>query len=639
MKKLLLLLMTLLATLVFVTSCDFKLNFTPQKPSADDPPKEFTLFSPDTKVSLVLGSKRATDEDRQGYETLKKAITSLLPKGSYLIKTDDYNRSNDNPSEIVVGHTRREISELAYEYLAEKGTPGEGNSHFVIYCHDGALAIAGDGKYAIDAAIDYFLNIIVDGETTLVLDYDFVDYVSFSVASHEAMLDAKYDAEEEAYLDGLWADLAEDIGSDAADAVKKLYDYYGTEWLTWLANLYDPDTGCFYYSNSARDNETVTFKGKVYVLLPDAESTDQAHGMMLHLGLFRYFNNSWEKALPKEMREKCLAYIQALQDPDDGYFYHPQWGKAIGDARRGRDLSQCISIIKRMGGTPLYKTAIDRLYENEAAATSTVISAFMKTDDHKSSVILTEADLPAHLQSEQALKEYIDKLNVRNNFYSIGHTLSSQTAQIKAAGLGDFCLDYIDTFQSPETGYWDEGVEHNEYEKISAIIKLGALYSGLGRKMKYMDKVIDSAIETILSERTPSHICHVFNSWGGLGAAVGNVASSTTADVDDNTNIQFVRAKIYERLPEMIDATIEKLSAFRMTDGSFSYWPGRVAHETQGVPVALYGLAEGDVNGTSCAMYYIINSLFDSLGQPQIPMLTYKDYRDFIAIINAKEAE
>jgi hypothetical protein len=152
--------------------------------------------------------------------------------------------------------------------------------------------------------------------------------------------------------------------------------------------------------------------------------------------------------------------------------------------------------------------------------------------------------------------------------------------------------------------------------------------------MKYMDKVIDSAIETILSTRTPSHICHVFNSWGGLGAAVGNVANNSDPNATDNSNIDVVRAKIYNRLPEMIDATIGKLEKFRHTDDSFSYWPGRVAHETQGVPVALYGLAEGDVNGTMCAMGYVLGSLFDAIGATEVPMLTYKNYREFFAIIN-----
>ena len=111
-------LLTLLATLVFVTSCDFKLNFTPQKPSVDDdPPEEFTLFSPDTKVSLVLGSKRATDDDRQGYETLKKAITS---DGSFSYY-QGYTSDNSNSVPVSFGGAEGDVnaSAVAMNYIID----------------------------------------------------------------------------------------------------------------------------------------------------------------------------------------------------------------------------------------------------------------------------------------------------------------------------------------------------------------------------------------------------------------------------------------------------------------------------------------------------------------------------------------
>ena len=57
------------------------------------------------------------------------------------------------------------------------------------------------------------------------------------------------------------------MGKSAADALRKLYDFYGTDWLWWLGSLYDYESGCIYYSNGARDNEG---------FLPDAESTCQA---------------------------------------------------------------------------------------------------------------------------------------------------------------------------------------------------------------------------------------------------------------------------------------------------------------------------------------------------------------------------
>ena len=38
-----------------------------------------------------------------------------------------------------------------------------------------------------------------------------------------------------------------------------------------------------------------------------------------------------------EYEKKMAEFNCSLQDPDDGYIYHPQWGKNITDHRRGRD--------------------------------------------------------------------------------------------------------------------------------------------------------------------------------------------------------------------------------------------------------------------------------------------------------------
>ena len=425
----------------------------------------------------------------------------------------------------------------------------------------------------------------------------------------------------------VWKELEEQMGKRAADAVKKLYDYYGTDWVKWMANLYEPKSGLFYYANSARDCDTVTYTKNgvtsTYDLLPDCESTCQALDMLEELGLFRSVNNDWERALPREMRERCLHYIQSMQDPDDGYFYHPQWGKGIGTARIGRDISQCLGLINMMGGKPLYKPATERIAEN-AAGTS---------PKNESS------EIPERFRSREKFIAYLDKTVSDNaHFHDVGHILSSETAQIKAAGFAEVCMEYLDAYQSPETGYWDEGKQH-EYNKISAIIKISGLYSGLGGRLKYMDKVIDSAIDTILSKRVPDNICFVYNSIGGLGAAVGTVRKTSDPNATDCTNIDVVMKKVYDRLPEMIDATIDKLELFRHDDGSFSFHcDGTSLIDNQGVFTSR-GYNEGDVNGTTVAIFYMLYSLFPLLGVDRPPLLSEENYKEFMEIINGKMAE
>lgn len=409
-----------------------------------------------------------------------------------------------------------------------------------------------------------------------------------------------------------WNKLEEKIGKRASDAVKKLYDYYGTDWTKWMFKLYDPKSGCFYYSNSARDNDE---------FFVDAESTCQALDMLQELGLFKSVHDDWEKALPEDMREKCLAYIQAMQDPTDGYFYHPQWGKDVKNhhCRLGRDYGQCLTLIRIMGGKPLYKTATELMEEKAATA----------TESEKADI-----GMPEHLKSKEAFRAYMDRIIPPNTFHGVGHILSSQAPLIKAAGLAEYCMEYLNTFQSPETGCWGDGVEH-EYDQLSGIIKLSGLYYVLGGRLNYMDKVIDFAISTVLSKRDPDNICFVFNSIGGLSAAVGIVKMNNDPTATDCSNIDVVMKKVYDKLPEMIDATIEKLEKFRYPDGSFSYLQGRSAENMQGVIVSK-GLAEGDVNGTTVAIYYVLNSLFPLIDADRLPLLTEENYKEFLEVVNGE---
>lgn len=398
------------------------------------------------------------------------------------------------------------------------------------------------------------------------------------------------------------------MGKSAADALRRLYDFYGKDWLDWLASLYDAKTGFFYYADSARDNDG---------FLPDCESACQTLGIVSYAGMMEHYNYNYVEAYPKRMRDACTSYIKSLQSDEDGYFYHPQWGNKIGSSRRGRDISQCLTMLSNFGEKPLYPTAMERLAEIAAG----------KSDK--------EAPLPEHLLSREAMLLYLEKLDVNHYSHSAGHNLSSQTAQIVAAGLGDFVADYIEARQNPETGLWEE--EAN-YSSLSGVIKLSALLSGLGRRIKYGDKIIESGVKVVMSDVDPSVIIYVFNPWGGLGAAVSSAAKVYDDCLAAGESLPYdmpaIRKSLYDRLPDMIDKTIEKLKKFRKPDGSFSYEQHRSSPTTQGVPVSL-GLYEGDVNGLACAMQYTLGGIFGVLGIPRIPMCNNDDFLNFRAKIEA----
>jgi len=392
------------------------------------------------------------------------------------------------------------------------------------------------------------------------------------------------------------------LGVPAADALRRLFDFYGKDLYSWLASLYDPDSGMFYYAPSARDSED---------FLPDCESTAQALNLLTQVGMFDCRGRSWKDAMPPETAPRCLAWTQSMQSPEDGYFYNPQWGRNVGSSRLGRDLSQSLALIRHMGGKPLYPTALERLAaaprENTAAPDW----------------------IPAYLTSEEAMRAYLDRLDVHHDSHSAGHILSSQTSQIESAGLADFVCAYLDERQNPETGLWED--EAN-YRSLSGVIKIGALYHGLGRQIRFGYTIVDTAINVILSSEEPDNICLVFNPLGSLSTALGSVAGANAAargaGQPEPYDMNLIRQKIAARLPEIIDVTIEKLRAFRHPDGSYSYFPGRSSPYTQGTLVSL-GLREGDVNGTAVAVHYILNAIFGFLGISPIPLCSEEDYRRF----------
>ncbi len=401
------------------------------------------------------------------------------------------------------------------------------------------------------------------------------------------------------------------MGKTTADALRKLVDFYGKDWIDWLASLYDPETGSFYYSDSARDNEQFR---------PDCESTCQALTMLKFMGMLEAYDNDYVKAFPSLMRENCLKFIKSLQSDVDGYFYHPQWGTNIWSSRKGRDLTQSLELIKAFGGKPDYPTALERL--SNASSESNYKSA-----------------LPAHLLSREAMLEYMEKLDINHNSHGFGHTISSQNAQIRAAGLADFVCEYINERQNKETGLWES--EAN-YSTLSGVVKVGSCLGGLGSYVHHGDRIVESAMNVILSDVDPQFIIYVFNPWGGFGSAISGAATAERLAAEQGLVLDYsvndIRAAIYARLPELIDKTVEKLSKFRKPNGSFSYEQHRSAPTTQGVPVSL-GVYEGDVNGLACAMHYPLNSIFSVLGIGRVKLCSHEDFLRFRRQIDEKNGK
>ena len=618
MKKVLFLTLTFVLSLLCLFSCGGS--------------SKTTVFSKDEDIkATVIIADVATDAETEAYNSICSAMQDLVGGNGFYNRTDVFLEA---PGEIIVGNsTNRTATAKAIEFMNSTYTDDGDTAAYVIYAYNGSIAIVASSDLALSMAVEHFIETYLVDEK-LVVKSSLIDAKTFSVTAYNDTLDEQLSASSDAKFAKRWDEAMTKLGTQATEALQRLYDYYGTDWATWIYNLYDPDTGCFYYSNSARD-----YNG----FLVDVESTGQVFSIFFNAGLITEFGNSWIKARPDDMKTKCLAYVQSLQDPDDGFFYHPQWGKDIGSSRRGRDLESALGIISRLGGVPLHKTPYEYLGD-ATDSTSSVISSFMDTNDHKSTV---EAVVDERFQSEEKMGEYLDGLverltdaNGYFNSYEFGHTVSSETKQIVAAGLGKFVCDYIDALQNPETGFYEEMDPDDDqagYQAASGVIKIAAFYSNVNGAIKHGDKMLDTIINILLDETPTRQMTYIYNPWGALSSAVSSIRAANKAaaaagqpEVYNETKLL---QKIASKLPELVTATINKLEPYKQEDGSFSYCNnGTSLTNNQGV-IASLGLKEGDVNGLALAMDYTLSSIFGSLGIKRVPLLKYSDYMAFREVI------
>ena len=397
------------------------------------------------------------------------------------------------------------------------------------------------------------------------------------------------------------------LGQQIDEAIAELYKLYDPRVIDWFAGLWDGNVGGFYYSNSARDHEG---------FLPDIESTCQAIGALGAVCDFSRWGGSMDNALSAEMKKKLGAFSVSLE-AEDGYFYHPQWGREIGMSRRGRDLDWAVSNARRFGAKLPYPTALERL----------------------SGASGDKSGLPAHLRSKEAFIEYLDNLNIESHSHNKGHALNSQKEQIIAAGLADTLFDYCDALQESiqqrlvargekPNGLFQEGAN---YVAISGLFKLGAIYNMQKRPFKYVEHMIDSGIKAIMSDDVPEVVIYVFNPWSGLTAAVQNMKMAVELYGAEH-DMEAVYAKIRAAAPEMIIKTAKKLAAFRRPDMAFSYNVGYSAPYTQGTHVSL-GYDEGEVNGSVLAINGVSRSVFACLGVPRPPIFGCDDVERFLAAV------
>jgi len=420
-----------------------------------------------------------------------------------------------------------------------------------------------------------------------------------------------YDTEREAVRADKWAAMEKEVGgalgAEVVEAFRELYDLYSPEVIDWFAGLYDHKTGGYYYSQSARDNESVEHRGEVYLLRPDIESTWQALGFVSSSGMADDLGGSYSGFMPDWMKRDVLKYITECQDPD-GFYYEPQWGKRISNSRRSRDTAWAGSVLKTLGVKPKYKNLTNGAAGAEKG----------------------EMLIPDHLSSLEKFKKYLDSLDVDNLSYPAGNTLCSQAGQLKALGLIDYCIDYLNAHQK-ENGLWQN--EEN-YFAVNGLMKISGIYEEVGRELPRAERAVAAAMRAITSSEPVRAGVDIYNPW----FAIGNVkAVYRAAGEDGERRAREITAVAREMAPEAIRATKAKVALFEKEMGSFSYGLSGASPTSQGQPVCIPGLPEGDINGhiisSVGAIGHVLRTL--DLADQRPPLFIKKDRLRYLELLEA----
>jgi len=546
----------------------------------------------------------------------KSAFISVPIHGDYAPKADN---------EIVIGETERAVSKAATEKLTAKlKRAAEANANkysdeqaaiedtvgFAIYAEGGSVAVVWSDGHLFENAIEFFVKNYVASASLKLND----GYIRTEVFSLNEFLEERGNRIREEQFTALEKAIGGNHGTEIVASLKQLYTIYKPEAVTWLANLYDPDTGGFYYSNSARDN---------LGFLPDIESTYGALAFVEETGMAELYGNDYSKALPKWLLDGVGAWIRDLQE-EDGYFYHPQWPKSFINerglqSRITRDKGSAVSILRRLG--------IQEAYPASAALTDGLSDGGGKVSA-VSRVIATKGVL-SQFESVEAFRNYINDLDAEvlaisnpneraGRLYAIGNEFQSTVSLVKKnPEFVKILHAFFKKHQDPTTGTWSTVLTFNA---TNSLHKIGYVYNSLGLKYDYLYEMIDTVI-TILSRDVDTDPISTgvdfANAWASIEHIYTNIRRCSSDAFEAEQKLREVKEYVYANIKKAIDATFSQLGGFVQHDGSIGYSRRGSSYTSQGCPAAVPGSAEGDVNGYGCASYSITGYIALALDLPE----------------------
>lgn len=619
-KRKILFLALLAALLVALTSC----NIDSGTGDSSDP--SGAIYGTDVTTYVVRANADTDTEYISIINSLRTALEAKLGTAPALV--DDLYQKCEH--EIVLGDTSRQISKDAMarleSFIKREARSSEDEEAaladlmgYTVYSDGSSVAIVWTDDLIKKDAINYFIDNYMNG-TSLSLKNG---YSKTTAVSYQAYLE-EWD---EQLTDEAWAALSAELadvsnGEEIVAAMKKLYALYTDDMVMWLANLYDPDIGGWYNSNSARDNEG---------FLPDIGSTWGALSFMASTGMV----DNWQTAMPDWLKEQVGAFILSCQD-EDGYFYHTQWGKGITSDKREEHLKAAKSMLSACGLEPKYPYP-GTVNVTPAVALTSSLSASGKTM-LVSSVVEANASLEQY-ESAESYRAWLDgwyeDIEIgKKTFYALGDELQSQVNNIEiyseklGKDLFKITTDFLASHQK-ENGLWDD---KGTYTDTNALHKITDVYNAAKTEIPNADKIMETAMKTLAWDTPLAASVDLYNAWSCIPYVIENLRNYATGDESvREAKITAVIAEVREAAPATILSAFEKIAVFRKDDGSFSYGPKYSNDGGSGSPMAIPNTVEGDINGNAICMTSLVHCIYPALGlETFVPIFTYADYLRFI---------
>ena len=609
-----------------LSSCKRKDNSHSSDNSSNNAIDSDVIYSENIDAALVVGegvSEASLSRIKTAY--LKQTGKTINVRGADSAKGDH---------EIIFGRTSREISIKAYRLLEIMEKASEEHVGYVIYSDGRSVAVAFDeAKYGVSCALSEAVLVFVSkymsapslkvGSGTL--GSASFDSIEWQKAKDSESTELFWQLKSEQILSNVGAD--ETLAEEILKELESFYELYNKDHGTvkWLANLYDPESGGFYYSNSARNNEGY---------LPDLEST--ADAIALIKAILSGYNGSLYDYFGEEISARFVSFARNMQNEANGYFYHPQWTKEAIDKnlqRRSRDLDNALYILSYFGAAPKYDTP-NGVKGEGAYPVSTALTFPLSTSTAVAVSAVSAGEnedeiyIPAHLLTKENFEGYLSSLNLSSSPYSaaeqldlLGYQIAARDVQLEEQGA-DFKLStiltaYLEQYQN-SAGLWGgSGVDKNE--KMKAVYKIASLYTKIEKIIPKSNVIVETIAAGIMEEGSSAEIGSIADSWIALAAVMNNVSKH-----NDSTASRAV-GSFYSKLSEMIASTRIKLVTLVKDDGSFADVSSNSSGTRWGMPVAPANRDEGNINATLTAIKTVYLSVFDSIGIGSVPVFSTAD--------------